>query len=361
MPRILLATLAVVALGAIFHGLGLTKFVPWHIVYSDILGFYERISPPGLPYVDKLIEYPVLTGVYMQIMAWLGVSRAGYFVASALGLTALVGLATYLLWRLAGEGEKKRLWIYWAFAPSMFFFSVFNWDILAVVFTLAAIYFERQNKISLAAGMIALGASAKFFPVLFLVPLLLAPQRDIRTKFRALGAFLLTGLAVNIYFALKNFKGWLYFFELNSTRNSNNDSIWTIVRYFTGEIPIPILNSVTFAIFAVLFFYLMWKYRRESFAKLCFLATISFLLTNKVFSPQYIFWLLPFFVLVYPPRLLWFYGLELANLATFFIWIRWFFVSPSMIYFYLAAPFVILRHLVLGYLLYMVVKTKKLP
>ena len=41
---------------AFFHGLGLSESAPWRIVYSDILGFFEKAVMPGFPYLDKLVE-----------------------------------------------------------------------------------------------------------------------------------------------------------------------------------------------------------------------------------------------------------------------------------------------------------------
>jgi hypothetical protein len=60
--------------------------------------------------------------------------------------------------------------------------------------------------------------------------------------------------------------------------------------------------------------------RRPRLPQLCFLVLAAFLMTNKVWSPQYIVWLVPLAVLARPrlwPYLLW----QLAEVAYFFgIW-----------------------------------------
>lgn len=353
--KIIIITLAVASLGAIFHGLGLIKLVPWHWVYSDLLGFYERISPPGLPYVDKFIEYPVLTGVFMQVMTWLGQGRAGYYIVSALALLAIIGLSTWLIWKITPENNRQRLWVYWVFAPSMLFFSFLNWDFLAIFFVLAAFYFYDRQKFNLSAVMLALGFAAKFYPAIYL-PLLVFKIKDWAGRVKAALAFTATAVAVNIGFALANFDGWSFFFRLNSERTSNNDSIWTIFRFLFGEIGIPTINNLSLILFLTGFIYIFWKLKNQPFAHQAFATTVLFLLVNKVFSPQYILWLLPFFVLVEAPRLGWFYALEFSNLAAFFITLRWFFLGQNIVYFYWAMPFVIIRHFVLSYILYLLLR-----
>ena len=60
------ALAAALTLSIIFHGFGLLRSAPWHVVYSDVLGFYETARAPGFPYLHKLIEYPVITGVFIH-------------------------------------------------------------------------------------------------------------------------------------------------------------------------------------------------------------------------------------------------------------------------------------------------------
>lgn len=340
---ILFGVCAAILLSVGFHGLGLIKSVPWHIVYTDVLGFYEHLNAPGFPYISKQIEYPVLTGVFMQLMAYLGASKAGYYFVSALFLGGLVVLSTYLLWQILPPERRSRFWVYWVFAPSMLMFSVFNWDIIAIFFTILAIYAHKKNYPALAGLSVALGFSAKFFPVLFIVPLLMA-TKDMWGRLKATLAFVGGATAVNLPFALLNYEGWYYFFGFNSARTSNLDSIWSVVRWLIGDMPVPVINAVSLGIFAALFFGLLYWARNSSFEKLCAIATLAFLLTNKVFSPQYTLWLLPFFILVLPLKKPWFYALEFANLITFFSVVRWFFIANDLKYFYFAIPFILIRH-----------------
>ncbi len=349
MQKFILTIVAVGLFSTAFHGLGLIKGAPWQIVYSDSLAFYQRISAPGLPYLSKNIEYPVITGWFMQSMAWLGQSRAGYFIFNSLFLILIAAAATYFLYQLAPEPNRKRLWQFWIFAPSMLIFSVYNWDLIAVLFSLAAFYFAQKNKSGWAAFFLALGFSAKLYPVIYLPILILKNKKG---WLKIIAVFLATFLILNSFFLIANFAGWSYFFTLNNLRNSNPDSIWTIVRFFFRNLNVPAINFLSLSFFGGSYLFLLWKRRTENLIKLSFAATLLFLIFNKVFSPQYLLWLLPFFVLLPQIKKSWFYVLEFSNLAVFFIILPWFLISKDITYFYYASPFVLIRHAALIALLF---------
>lgn len=359
----------VVLLSAVFHALGFFG-APINVVYSDLLGFYERASAPGFAYVSKPMEYPVLTGLFIEGAARIGGSRAGYYAVSVLGLLVVALCTTYPLYKCkiaTADGHRLRndeLLRYWIFAPSMLVFATYNWDLIAILFSVAAFYAvtphydeasrtnadstqtSRKPRLGWAAFFLALGFAAKFYPALYLLPLLLSvPSWRERTKLVAI--FGATALAVNLSFMLLNFDGWSYFFTLNSVRNSNPDSIWTIVRFFFRGLDVVSINMISLALFAAGYFGMLWRFRRSPFLHLCFMATLLFLITNKIFSPQYVLWLLPFFVLLPAVKQWQFYALEGANLATFFAILPWFFFGNDIFYFYLASPFVVLRHAML--------------
>ncbi len=346
MKRIYLFVAASTLAAALFHGLALGRWLPWHVAYSDVLAFSSRALAPGFAYVDKQIEYPVLTGVFIDLAGKLGVNRYGYYAVSALGLMAAALGTTYFLLKLAGEEGKRRLVWLWALAPSMLLFSVYNWDMLAIFAGVVALYCIKKDRDYWAAFFIAIGFSLKFFPVLFLAPLLLR-RVEWRRCIAIGGIFGATALLANIGFMYAHFDGWAYFFKLNQMRSSNPDSIWTVIRFlFPSFQSVPAINTVSFVAFAGSAGYFLWCFRRADPLRLCFGLTLLFLLFNKVFSPQYLLWLLPFFA-VYGTQEKWFYTLELANIGALYFALRWFLVERTMHYFYWMAPFVVLRHIAL--------------
>lgn len=342
-------------LSAGFHGLGFIKSVPWHLVYSDTLGFFDRVAAPGFAYISKPIEYPLLTGIFIQLAGMIGKTKAGYYLASVIGLIAAAAIATYFLYKILPESQRKNLLRYWIFAPTMLVFVTSNWDILAISLIAAALYFLQKDRFYWGAFFLALGFSAKFYPILYF-PILLLKKRSLEEWVKITGIFIGTTLALNGWFMLYHFDTWSYFYTLNTFRDTNPDSIWTIFRFFVWPLEVSAVNWLSFILFSSSYVYLIWRHRQESLVKLFLIATLLFVLFNKIFSPQYFLWLLPFWVLYFQPPKKWFYALEFSNLAAFFFILPWFFLGRDMFYFYLASPFVVLRHLVLIFLLWKILQ-----
>ena len=353
----LILILAAGILSASFHGLGLVKGAPMQIFYSDVLGFFEKAIEPGFPYLTKNIEYPVLIGLFIELAGFLGGNRAGYYFLSVIFSLIFALGTTYFLYQLLPEENKKSLLKYWILAPSFLFFLTYNWDILAIFFTAAAFYFFKNNKNNLAAAALAFGFSSKLYPIIYL-PALLWKLGTFKERLKAAGSFLFSAIIINLPLAISNFSSWSYFFRLNSERNSNPDSIWTIARFFFRDLTVPEINFLSAVLFLALAVFVLWKFRQENFIKICFLLTLIFLLTNKVFTPQYLMWLLPFFVLLPELKAKWFYALEFSNLAVLFSILPWFFAERNIFYFYLASPFVVFRHSVLLFIIFRLLRRR---
>src|SRR3989338_5521047 len=177
------------ALSAGFHGLGFIKSVPWYLVYSDTLGFFDRVAQPGFAYISKAIEYPLLTGLFIQFAGMLGKTKAGYYLASVIGLVAAAVIATYFLYKILPESQKKNLLRYWIFAPTMLIFVTSNWDILAIALIVTALYFLQKDRFYWGTFFLTLGFSAKFYPILYL-PILLLKRRSWKEWLAIIGILL---------------------------------------------------------------------------------------------------------------------------------------------------------------------------
>jgi uncharacterized membrane protein len=164
------------------------------------------------------------------------------------------------------------------------------------------------------------------YPGLMLIPFAL---ERLRTGERAAAARIATAgictwLVVNAPFAILGREGWTYFFRFNSARPPTSATFWyPVCRAVTGN---PSCNDVTLTNVTSLIGFLalaalLWrvKVRREpSFPRWTFglPLLVAFLLTNKVYSPQYSLWLVPWFALVLPNLRL-FVLFEAANAAVF--------------------------------------------
>ena len=311
--------------------------------YSDTVPLFgaERLDEGAFPYKKsweetaadgtsqiRYMEYPVLSGLYQYgsmvvARSWTSVSWlpqaldvAVYFNVVALGL-AIAWLVT--VWATAlSAGRRIFDAALVAASPLVVVHAFTNFDALATAFAAGGLLAWGRKKPVLAGVLLGLGGAAKLYPLLLLGPLLVLCWRA--GKMREWGvtacAAVAAWLAVNLPIAILFPSGWYEFMRLNSTRGADTDSIYNVVASFTGwagfdgvqyagDTPI-VLNAVTFVLFglvcAAIAYIALNAPTRPRLAQLAFLVVAGFLLTNKVWSPQYSLWLVPLAVLALPHR-----------------------------------------------------------
>ncbi len=282
--------------------------------YTDVSAFAKRALVPGWMYLGKTIEYPVLVGNFIQVMGWLAGNRVLYVLYSSVSLIAIGLFALYFLYRMVPDDQRDNLKVYFIFAPSIFLFLVYNWDILAVCSTVLAFYMVRKQKDVWASLFLALGFLAKLYPALFLLPILMKQDSWIK-RGQIVFTFGLVAVLANSFFALKNFKAWFFFFHFSSVRGADYGTMWKLL---TPLFPpylydVKILNLLSLFLFVISAGFVLWRYRKANIIQLSFWVLLLFILFNKVFSPQYLLWLLPFFVLLNWKNKRLYYSLEITN------------------------------------------------
>jgi uncharacterized membrane protein len=157
-----------------------------------------------------------------------------------------------------------------------------------------------------AGALIGLGTAAKLYPSFLLLPLLLLCWRTKRMdEFgRLFAAALVAWLAVNIPVMIKSFHGWAYFYTFSRDRGESWGSIWLALDDMGHGIPAADLNRVVLISLVALYAGITWialtAPRRPRLPQLAFLTVAAFLLVNKVYSPQYVLWLVFLFPLARP-------------------------------------------------------------
>jgi uncharacterized membrane protein len=289
-----------------------------------------QIRYDGQPAV-RYMEYPVLTGLYQYVSMALAKTYTAmsklaplpviaevvvFFDVAAFGL-ALAWLAT--VWATAGLAGR-RVWDAALVAASpLLIFQIFtNFDALATGFAMAGLLAWARRKPVLAGVLIGLGAAAKLYPLLFLGPMLVLSIRTGRrgALARTAGAAAVTWLLVNLPVLVTHPRGWSEFFRFNARRGDDMDSVYNVIKSFTGWRgldpklgfwePPPVLNAVVLVLFvaccAAITYIALTAPQRPRVAQLLFLVVAAFLLTNKVWSPQFSLWLVPLAVLALPHR-----------------------------------------------------------
>ncbi|MGV9844000.1 glycosyltransferase family 87 protein [Streptomyces fungicidicus] len=291
-----------------------------HACYSDIPHLYQgRGFADGLvPYFDKLsgdmqyLEYPVLTGLFMEVAAWLTPGSGSiqdqeqwYWMVNAGMLMACAAVLVVCVTRTHARRPWDGLLV--ALAPALALTATINWDLLAVALTAAAMLMWARSR-PLAFGLLlGLATAAKFYPGLLLGPLLVLCWRAGRWREfgTALGGAAAAWLVVNGPVMLFAFDGWSKFYEFSHERPVDFGSFWLILAQNSDN---PLSTDTVNTLAAVLMLLCcagiaaltLMAPRRPRFAQLAFLVVAAFILTNKVYSPQYVLWLVPLAALARP-------------------------------------------------------------
>jgi len=244
-------------------------------------------------------------------------------------LTVCAVAAVLATARAAGPGARwQGLMV--ALSPALILNAFVNWDLIAMALTALGIAAWAARRGVWAGVFLGLGVATKFYPLVILGALLLLCLRAGRLKdfARTFAAAALAWLAVNLPVMIVALPGWATFYVFSKNRGADWGSIWYMLEYFNvprlGNYQLGVLNEMSAAAliiaFAAIALLALAAPRRPRLPQLCFLMLAAFLMTNKVWSPQYVIWLVPLAVLARPR--LWPYALwQLAEIGYFFgIW-----------------------------------------
>ena len=269
--------------------------------------------------LDGANEYPVLTGLLMWAPAPFVSANRSYLGLSA-ALLAPFGLVTAMIlaWM---SGRRAYLF---AASPLLILYAFHNWDLAVVAAATAGCWCWWRGRDPWAAVWFGLGGALKLYPLLFLLALALeARRRDgPRAAARAAGVGLGAFAAVNLPILLVAPAGWAVPFRFHSLRPPNYDSLWGVIANLF-PLGVGAIDAISGAlVLAGVVAVLIAAERRAGrdgsypFLPACAALLAAFLLGNKVHSPQYALWLLPWFSLVLV-RFRWYVALVVMNLVLY--------------------------------------------
>jgi uncharacterized membrane protein len=286
------------------------------LCYSDITALYvsRGLATGTIPYVDfpkggsyddpGFLEYPVLTGVVVGLTSLPSTTPATYLAwnAAILGSVALA-VAALLTW-IAGASAWR-----WSAAPAVVLYAFANWDLLAVGCVVAGCVLAARQRHSWAGFWFGLGAAAKLFPAVFVLPLLLdrVGAGDRRGALRVAGSAAAALIVPNAVLAVFT-DGWWATYAFHSHRGADLGSVWAWIAPQSAPSFVNLASTVTLALAGTAVVFVGWQ-RRGSDGRYpvlqvgsCLLALV--MLTSKIASPQQALWLLPCFTLL-STRLRW--------------------------------------------------------
>ncbi len=314
-------------------------------IVGTAAGGYQQVLDGKLTKVSDIdelgqvryLEYPVLTGLFQWGVSWATFGYQNFATSSGLVPEPLdvaayftIGaffLALFYLWAVVCTARisRRRIWdtAVMSLSPLLIVHAFTNWDLLAVGLCAGGMWAWATRRPVLSGILLGLGMAAKLYPILLLGPLLVLCLRAGRMGAwtRTLIGAAVAWLAVNLPVIFAYPQAWYEFVRLNSERPPEWDSWYFLFAHFTGskiwdkadgaDSP-TFLNNLSLLLFVLTCAAIGWlalsAHRRPRFAQLAFLVVAAFLLTNKVWSPQYSIWLVPLVALALPrwrPVLAW--------------------------------------------------------
>ncbi|MGH3714712.1 MAG: glycosyltransferase family 87 protein [Micromonosporaceae bacterium] len=297
--------------------------------YTDVLALYygEGLNEGKVPYRDHPVEYPVLTGYFMGALGLPvhalgsasegGLNEGQWFYnlnALVLSVLAVATVGAILAMRRARPWDAAMV----ALAPGVFVSATVNWDFLVIALTAFALLAWSRRLPWLAGILLGLAVAAKFYPLFLIGPLFLLGLRSKRLESVAIafGTAAITWTAVNAPVAVLWPDSWQRFFSFSSERGIDWGTLWYVGVHFPGGDQPGFalfhwlgaepsrLNAAWTALFAAccaaIAVLSVVAPRRPRLAQLVFLVIACFLLVNKVWSQQFVLWLIPLAVLARP-------------------------------------------------------------
>ncbi len=293
--------------------------------YADVVAIAQArgLDADPLPYRDFTTEYPPLTALQWVVAMMTSSTTTGFLLATAAMAAVAMLVQPWLLVRLGAR--PRDLWPFVA-APTVGLLWVVSWDAVPVALLLAAVLAHRRDRHGLSGVLVGLGALAKVFPAVLVVPVLLAlrarghPAAARRHLF-GFGATVAVGLLVVLPWAGD---GLWAMVRLNGERTADWDTVWYGAFVLAGRsLGVPAVNLLTTAAMVLGAAVILLRGRGLSPTRrweLVLPLLLWVLLAGKVWSPQYSLWVLPLMVLLVPDRrLVWaFVATDLAVVLTRF-------------------------------------------
>lgn len=307
------------------------------LCYTDTFRLYrsEGLAAGSVPYLQHPVEYPVLIGAAMEL-ASLAAARAPADRRNVVfyDITCLMLAIAAIAALLATIPCANRIQdvAFFALSPVLALMAFINWDLLAVAFTAFALLAWNRGRPVWTGIWLGLGIATKLYPIVLLVPLAAFcwRTRRLRDFSRAAAAATCAWCAVSlpVWFAAPT--NFLFFYRLNSRRGATYSTSWyaleRLLHHTFSVRTVDVLSGFSFAILlSVVVLIALRAPRAPSFASLSFLAVSAFLLTNKVYSPQYALWLFPLSILAQPgvlAQIVFQAAQVFSYVLTFFYWLR---------------------------------------
>ncbi len=291
---------------ALLYLLGVWLHFPYgggHI-YSDIVSVFQVRECPStctlqIPYIQTLVEYPVIVAMFMYAMGILGrffssdILDAYYLFSSIFLLipTLLLIRESVKITQLIGVDEGRVL-RYLVVTPSFLIMLLLNWYVIGVFFSTFALRKFLQGSRLASGVLLGLSAASNLVTALPAIGMTLS-AKGLREQSRFVAGGLASYAMVNAPFVLINPSLWLSAWQY--AYNFYIEGSWMLAFL---DLYSPLRHPLSTAVFVVEAAVILWaigKTEMRNTVKLSWIFTFAFLFSTYIFTPQMNMILLPFF------------------------------------------------------------------
>jgi uncharacterized membrane protein len=296
--------------------------------------FASRVLEGGLPYRDFSLEYPPFALLFFILPRFFTSNYWTYAVYYRIEVFIFMVVGLLVIYKIAqrmGKAPWKMLLIYTLAVVAIGPIIAEQYDIFPAVMTLLALYCFWLGKHKTSWILIALGALTKIYPI-FIGPIFLIyyirnqQYRRIWSTISTLGA---TILAVVLPFLIVSFESLWSLISYHGQRGIQLESLYSSfllvadklgftaigisLDFGSWNLTSPLADALAkvsiyimgfFLLLAYWFIYNQMKAGKSQFTRMgayALLITAVTLVFDKVLSPQYLIWLIPFIPLVFGP------------------------------------------------------------
>jgi hypothetical protein len=302
-----------------------------NLTFSDIRLYHKFSSPMRegrWPYRDYRVEYPILAIPFFAAPLSAGSALDRYKYAFVIEMLLVDAALTILVARrveasIGIEHVPSRLAWYSAYFIALCPLVVLRFDLAATLFAFASACWLASGRMALGGVAAGIGLLVKLVPALILVPFL-AIRGDWRPRAKALLAFLATvGVGMAAWWSLAR-DGLIQTFRYHGERGLELETVAAtaymvahklagvrVLAYFDhggfnlggpGAGDAARLTTIVQAALLVLVAARARQAGPAGAMRHAAAALLAFLVAGKVFSPQFMIWLIPFLAALESPK-----------------------------------------------------------
>jgi uncharacterized membrane protein len=268
----------------------------------------EWLPDHGIPYVDVLSEYPqiptYLFGLIYFVTPAINVQLDYYVYSSIFSLLMLV-ILFFTIRMLYGMLSERKWLAYLMFLPGALNFTYNRFDILPAFLALWSLFFLKRRKFIATGIILGLGTFTKWYPAL-LLPIFVSYDYAMykRLNWKMILAFSFTCLIIALPTLLTGgLAAFMSPFIFHANRSLEQVSLPRLLDLFIFNLGTPPNTALLSSAFLVIQFLpaplslFMRIDTEEKVLQWMILVIGFFILFSRIFSPQWLLWLMPFLIL----------------------------------------------------------------